>query len=127
CALAFACSTASAPAAHVPAVSARSRSGVRHVPSSLPPAVLQLPAEVHDAERPTSGFDPAFAGRTASTPAAHIPAVLVSSRPWVWPELSSYVPTALQLPADGHDSEYGKTWGAEPAFGGKIAAAPGAH
>jgi hypothetical protein len=43
---------------------------------------VQFPADAHDTEwRLTTGLGPAFAGRVASTPAAHAPAVSVNSSP----------------------------------------------
>src|SRR2546430_2332734 len=94
------------------------------------PTALQLPAEAHDTDlRPTGarGLDPAFAGRLASTPVAHVPAVSVSRTPCLLPELSKSLPTALQLPVEGHDTELRMTSGFGEAFVGGLASTPFAH
>ncbi|TMM08239.1 MAG: hypothetical protein E6G00_12845 [Actinobacteria bacterium] len=75
----------------------------------------------------TRGFDPAFAGGVASTPVDHVPAVSVNSRPCAWFELSTYWPTALQLPAEAHDTELRMTPGLDPAFAGRLASTPVDH
>src|SRR5207248_8758828 len=83
------------------------------------------PAEAHDTEgSPTPGFAPAPAGRLASTPDAHVPAVSVSSTPCAWVEPSLYVPTAPQLPAEAHDTELRLTLGLDPAPAGRPASTP---
>src|SRR3989442_449213 len=97
---------ASTPVAHVPAVSASSKPCSWPGLSRWPRTAPQSPAGAHDSERRVArGFDPAFAGGVASAPVAHVPALSVSSRPCAWFELSSYWATALQLPADAHDTE----------------------
>src|SRR5437762_2441693 len=119
---------ASTPVAHVPAVSLTSSPCPWPELSLQPRPAPQLPAEAHDTElRPTKGFDPAFAGRPASTPVAHVPAVSVSSNPRTLDELSLYEPTALQLPAEGHDTESRKGLGYDPPFAGMAASTPVAH
>src|SRR5438876_781088 len=88
----------------------------------------QVPVAADDARRwITSGGAPSFAGRLASTPVAHVPAVSLSSSPGWWFELSRYWPTAPQLPADAHDTELRKTAGFAPAFAGRLVSTPLAH
>jgi hypothetical protein len=70
------------------------------------------------------GLDPAFAGRAASTPVAHTPPVSDKSKPSVFPAVSVYQPTALQFPAEAHDTAGRLTFGLDPAFAGKIASTP---
>ena len=54
------------------------------------PTAVQLPADAHDTDRRLyCGGEPAFAGRVASTPVAHAPAVSLNSSPCRLPELSS--------------------------------------
>src|SRR5947208_3135353 len=89
---------------------------------------MPWPADAHDTEwRLTLGSVAAPAGRVASTPAVHVSALSVSSRPCWWPELSAYQPTALQLPADGHDTELRLTPGSVAAPAGRVASTPAAH
>jgi hypothetical protein len=77
------------PNPHVPEVWVRSNPCPLPELSSYEPTAVQFPAEAHETElRATSGFVAAFAGSFASTPAAHVPPVSVSNRPWVSPELS---------------------------------------
>src|SRR5690349_4036408 len=72
---------------------------------------VQLPAETHDTELTRACGGPA--GRDAWTPVAQVPAVSVSSSPCCFPELS-YRPTAVQLPAEAHDTDARETAGLEP-------------
>src|SRR5437763_1943832 len=125
---AFAGRLASTPVAHVSAVSVSSSTCSWPELSLYVPTALQLPAEAHDTDaRLTAGLVPAFAGRLASTPVAHVPAVSVSSSPCAWPEPSLYVPTALQLPAEAHETDATLTAGLVPAFTGRLASTPVAH
>jgi hypothetical protein len=83
-----------------------------------------LPADAHDTgPKKTSGFDLAFAARGARA-AAQLPEAWVSSTPRVLPALSLYSPTAVQLPADAHDTEPKKTTGLAAAFAGRGARTP---
>src|ERR1039458_1246702 len=79
----------------------------------------------------TYGPVPTPAGSDAATPAAHVPDVSLNSSPWSWrrepPEVSSYAPTAVQFPAETHDTESRKTFGFVPAFAGREASTPAAH
>jgi hypothetical protein len=43
------------------------------------------------------------------------------------PELSVYLPTALQFPADAHDTELSTTLGLAPAPAGRVAATAVPH
>ena len=89
------------------------------------PTAVQLPAEAHDTEvRLTAGLDPAFAGKGAWVPAAQVPPVWVSSSPWLLPELSQYLPTAVQLPAEAHDTEFRLMAWVDWAFLGRAAWVP---
>ncbi len=56
-----------------------------------------------------SGYETAFAGSVAGTPDAHVPSDSVSKMPCWRPELSVYLPTALQSPAEAHDTELSPT------------------
>ena len=48
----------------------------------------------------------------------------LTSSPWVRPELSKYVPAAVQLPAETHDTENKKPLGFAAAFAGRGAWTP---
>ncbi|TMM14641.1 MAG: hypothetical protein E6G00_00145 [Actinobacteria bacterium] len=56
-----------------------------------------------------------------------MPAVSVNSSPCLWLELSVYSPTALQLPAEAHETELMETRGSAPAFAGRLASTPAVH
>src|SRR3954468_22663002 len=125
---AFAGGAASAPVAHVPEPSLRSSPWKWPALSSYCPPAAQLPAEGHETETTRAeGSVPAFAGRLASTPVAHVPELSLRSSPCKWPALSSYCPTAPQLPAEGHESALTLKEGFVPAFAGSAASPPGAH
>ena len=49
--------------------------------------------------------------------------VWVSSSPWVLPELSVWLPAAVQLPAEAHDTEPTPAPGFDPALAGRGASA----
>ena len=86
---------------------------------------MQLPAEAQDSEaKLTFGFAAAPAGRGASTPGTQVPAVSVSNSPWESPEKSKVSPTAVQLPAEAHDTEL-RSASVEPP--GRDAWTPGAQ
>jgi hypothetical protein len=92
------------------------------------PTAVQFPAEAHDTgPRETSGCIRAFAGHDASTPAAQMPDVSVNSSPCEWPELSVYSPTALQFPAEAHDTDSTPASGLVLAFAGSDASTPTAQ
>src|SRR5437764_691367 len=79
---------ASTPGAHPPALDSSTPCRWREVSLYCPTAPHAL-GEVHDTElRKAWGSDPASAGGIASIPVCHVPAVSLSSRPCVWPELS---------------------------------------
>src|SRR5262249_36557143 len=64
----------------------------------------------------------AFAGRGASAPADQLPAVSVSSSPCWLSALSVYAPTALQFPADAHETETTKPPPVPAALDGRASA-----
>jgi hypothetical protein len=92
------------------------------------PTALQLPADAHDTElRTTAGLALAPTGRVAATAVPHVPELSLTSKPCAAPELSVYAPTALQFPADVHDTELGETIWLVLAFAGTVALTAAPH